>query len=197
MRRHMDLDRAARTRLPLTLERFERASGLREMISNAREYRQLLVAEDPVRTLSEVCEVRREKIEALRAHEEHFVEYTFLHRQYHSFMSADSPLAQVRLTLDCVKAFIEWTHGPWSKTVVCAGGSTSFKISILSQSLEELSALVQFIDDRTAHSTSDPQAAVTRVLECLDAIWGMPVPETVDEYLQMRCRSLSECMQNI
>ena len=99
----------------------------------------------------------------------------------------------MRLTLDCIAAFVESTHGAWSKTEVSAGG-TSHSFSMLSQSIDALTAFVDDIDYHTAHSTDDQQAAVTRVLECLEAIWGVPVPGPVDEWLQMRCHSLRECM---
>ena len=193
IRRHLDLDKAARTRLPMTRELFERASGLRGIIGTAAEYRQLLVGmEEPVRAIAEACGVERERIEALREERVPFVEFTFLHRQYRFLIEAGNPLGRVRMTLDCIYAFVDWTHGPFSKTTVSASGS-SHSISLLSQSLETLAAFVDFIDHHTAHSTGDQQAAVTRVLACLEAIWGMPVPDRIDEYLQLRCRTLREC----
>ena len=144
--------------------------------------------------LAEVCDVDRERIESLRADKDTFVEYTFLHREYRRMLDTESAAAKVRLTLDCIYTFVEWTHWSWSKRKVSAGGAVSQSFSMLSQDIGALTAFVDFIDYQTSHTTADQQLAVKFVLDCLESVWSMPVPDRVDEYLEVRCRTLRECL---
>ena len=83
----------------------------------------------------------------------------------------------------------------------CVAGATvsrhavSVHVSMLRVDIEDLRGLVDVIDRHTAESTADPQAAVTVVLDALECIWGMRVPDGVNHYLRVRYFNLRHCLE--
>lgn len=189
--RHGNLRRASRSGLPLTLNQFERKSGIRGKFDNATHYRNLLTGtENPVQTVAEVCQVEREEIEDLRSESVPFVEYTFLHRVYLKFIHAEDAVGRTQLALDCASSFVEWTHGEWNKTTITTNG-IRYGISMLSMGIRELTMFVEFIDEHSKHASQRQQQVVDRLFDALECMWGMLVPDHIDEWLDVRHRSLA------
>ena len=184
------LDRAQTTQLPLTRSLFEAKSGLRCALSD-ESYRRLLTGANPIGALATACRMEPSAVEALQSEDEPF-EYTFLHRVYRE-LADDSAVGQVQFCLDCISAFVHWTHCPWSKTVVSRHG-VSHRVWSPQLDLRHLHGLLRFIDQRTAQSTDGQQSAVTTVLDALECIWGLALPPEADQWLRARYRSLSECL---
>ena len=195
IQRHSNLSNAAETRLPLTLQLFEGRSGLYGKIGSAAEYRQLLVgAEDPIRALADACEVERETIEALQADAPPFVEVTFLHRIYRHLRDVIGAKRRVHITLECIYAAIDSTHGSWRRAIVYENGEMDMPTCLFRVDIESLTAFYRFIHKYTSHSTTNQQGKVTQLLEALETMWSVRISDTTNEYLQMRVDTLAEVM---
>ena len=180
------LNRAMDTRLPLTSTLFESRTGLSGV--SAAEYRRILTGTDPVVELAEAYQTDIKTIEALEANHRSDIEYTFLHRVIRIIIAERSIADRLRMILDMIEEFLEWSHGTFHKTRVTRHG-VGYTLFSLRLHIADLESFVDYIDTHSKQLGGNPSAVV---LSALEAIWGIPVTEEANEYLNVVHRRLSD-----
>ena len=69
----------------------------------------------------------------------------------------------------------------------------SYTFSMLSMNFNDLQRFVDFIDYYSQHSSQNQQATIKRVLDGMECIWGVNVPEHIDQYLDVAYSTIGEC----
>jgi hypothetical protein len=180
---------ASSTRLPMSLRLFEDASGKRRPNGlTPEQYRQLLVSADPVEGLADKFGMSRAEVEALQKPPRAYLEWTFLARVISRFAkkTREGAAACVELTLQLINTLVDGTYRKeFPKTKVQGNGSSSHEISLFSMDIQELAAMVRYVQSQVQQSGHD-QDAVRKVLMALEVIWGFPIPEADrDEWLHV------------
>ena len=172
---------ASSTRLPMSLRIFEDASGKRRPQGLTPErYRQLVVSADPVQGLADQFGMPRAEVEALlRPPRASYLEFTFLARVISRFAkrAREGAEACVELTLQLVDRLVDGTYRKeFPKTIIQGNGSSSHSFSMFSMDIEELAALVRYVQAQVQQSGTD-QDAVRKILKAFELIWHFPIPE--------------------
>ena len=179
--KYAEYRRACATRLPMSLEHFERAFGRRGSGMTRAQYRQLVLVDDPIGALAARFGVSREEVEATRLPPRKCLEWTFLARVINRYAFRQEAKACVELTLQLIDRLVSGTYSQtFAKTKIVGDGSSSHEFSMFSMDIEELEALTRYVHAQSQPSGHDGDAAA-KVLKALELVWHIPIPEVVRE----------------
>ena len=170
--------RVCATHLPLSLRFF----GRRGNDVTAEQYRQLLLARDPVGAVAAAFSMSRHEVESTKIERE-YLEWTFLDRyisQYAEVVSRGESCAQacLELTVQLVDALIGGTYrDTFSKTKVRSDGSDMHTFTLFYVEIDELEALIRHL----RHAPTEPR----KVLMAFELIWHVSIPDSHREWLRV------------
>lgn len=169
-------------------------------MSTEESYKKLILSDDPVSALATAFEVDASKVEATRGSQNDYLEWTFLARIISLYAKrARWPALCVQYTLECIEDMVGATYmRHFPKVRVIGNGATSTTISGFKVSLEELRLLFEFVKMHTSTSSdADPSSCVRAVLTAWEVIWGFPIPEDVNKWLQVNTRERMESILDV
>lgn len=184
-KKYLEHRQACATCLPLSLSLFEEATQTRNNVRHD-QYRRLLLSSDPVEALADAFEITREVVESTKSEPREYLEWTFLARYISQYARTlrHGPSKCIELTLQLMAALVKGTYAEhFPKAVVRPNGRSGHTFSLFSMNVDELNAMAKYMIEQTESGT-DGKAA-EKVLQCLEVIWGVPIPEAHREWLNV------------
>ena len=181
---------ASETRLRMSISHFERAltrQVQRPDGMTAERYRNMLVGNEPVKSLAEAYSVSTAEVEATKQPpQDSYLEWTFLARVISRFAVArrDGAVACVHLFLDLMEALVNNTYAAeFPRCKIKASGSYSYSISVFNVDVAEMAALAEYVRSQTQQNSDSN--AVYKVLRSLELVWHFPIPDQEREWLRV------------
>ena len=184
------------TRFPMSLQQFESASRKRAPDDwTPGLYQQYLTHENPAERLAHFFGMSIEEVEATkREGESAYPEWTFLSRVVTMFVKASrlGARACIELTLNVIDGLLNSTcDQQFSKTKI-SPGAMSHRFSAFSIDVGELEALTRFVAQQT--QGGDDGQAQHKIMDALEVIWHIPVPNVVRDWLRFDPRDTVQHM---
>lgn len=190
------LRQAHATRFPLSLQEFESASRKRAPDSwTPGVYQQYLTHANPAERLAHSFDMSIAEVEATkREGESAYPEWTFLARVVTMFVkkSQQNARACIELTLTIIDRLLNSTCDQQFAKAKISPDSTSHLFSAFSIDLGELEALTRFVAQQT--QGGDDGQAQHKIMDALEVIWHIPVPNVVRDWLRFDPRDTVQHM---